>query len=147
MHVNTVYRFSNLMGFIYRTWKKTDLAATVQRTEDIFSFISQCVCFRIVKSTWKENVCTPLCRMHFRWAVWDVGIRMGYKIGNLGSGLKQLSCPWHFNEKKKKKNIEVWDCNNCPVFHLILSVLRKQSSRFYSTNQHTCIKIYTFIFA
>lgn len=29
---------------------------------------------------------------------------MGCEIGNLELGLKQLSCPWHFNKKKKKIN-------------------------------------------
>lgn len=115
-----------------------DLAATVQRTEDIFSFISKCVCFRIVKSIRKENVCKPLYRMHFRCAVLDVGIWMGYKIGNWGSGLKQLSCPWHFNEEKKKRILRfgtiiivLFSLNFACVMKTVLNILFHKSTYMY----------------
>lgn len=82
-----------------------DLAATVQRTDDIFHLIPNVYVLECQNSRvhWKGNVCLPLCRMCFRCRVLDVAIWMGCKIGNLELELKQLSCPWHFNNNNFKK--------------------------------------------
>lgn len=72
-----------------------DLAATVQRTEDIFHLIPNVYILEYQNSRvhCKGNACLLLFRMCFRCRVLDVGIWMGYKIWNLELGLKQLSCP------------------------------------------------------